>query len=61
MITYQPDQTQRELEIETKNTSERIKDYGDEKPSSYDNNNDETKKLEMQQEHDSEWNRVKFE
>jgi len=47
MITYQPDQTQREPETETKNTSERIKDYGDEKQSSCDNNNDETKKLEM--------------
>jgi hypothetical protein len=31
------------------------------KPSSYDNHSDETKKLEMKQELDSERNRVKFE
>jgi hypothetical protein len=61
MITYQPDLTQRQTERETENPSERIKDYGDKKPSSYDKHKDETKKLGMYQEHDNERNRVKFE
>jgi hypothetical protein len=47
MITYQPDLTQRQPERETENSSERIKDYGDKKPSSYDDHKDETKNLEM--------------
>jgi len=47
MITYQPDLTQRQRERETENTSERIKDYGDKKPSSCDNHKDDTKKVEM--------------
>jgi hypothetical protein len=47
MIAYQPDLTQRQPEREKGNSSERIKDYGDKKPSSYDKHKDETKKLEM--------------